>query len=684
MTRRLIPPQPPANWATRLIAPTIALVAIDCLLALPALGSAESPRLFVFFHLGFVGLLSCLLAALYCAFKHQLAAPAPWRALMLAIAALLMFSLALDLSGAGLITDALAILHRRFRAPYWQALGLLLAALIFLPLIYQALRRCFTERRYDDLAVVGGFLLFVCGLYLPRGVDSIAHWENWIYLSHLEGRFSWSVAYELTTRFWVAVPHALASIISPGSFVGFHLTHILILWAKLVLLYSILRQLRFARLYAFLASVLFLFYPVNSDLLSLRSLPNQFSAMSLLAAGALILTYREHPSRLRLFGIWLALSFNVASNETGYALILVTPLLWLLERRPPGHEAWRLSVIWFLAPCAKLAHLALLAGNSLSFYNSYVFAGEWNPTAEPFGPVASRLADVIRQTFFDSWLTAIRRFPNSEWLGMCAVLLALIAGIAWLLARKGARQEFFSIRALAGGLLLIFPSVGVLIWLEQYSGDLWRTYFYVPIGASVAVFSLIALAASPIKRRAIRDTAIITLCLAVCAPGITRLFEQRERLVTSADNKAILLRNLLKAAPRIEPDTIVLLLTDLTREELDASDYYELRYSAELDDSMLYVLYNGLQLSSHFCLESDLCSHLELVSDPASPDWNDEIFRRTLFLKIHRGLAVEVIQDPESYFDFATDIAYDASQLYDPDAPLPPRAQTMLGAASRR
>ena len=100
---------------------------------------------------------------------------------------------------------------------------------------------------------------------------------------------------------------------------------------------------------------------------------------------------------------------------------------------------------------------------------------------------------------------------------------------------------------------------------------------------------------------------------------------------------------------------------------------------------MLYVLYgNGLQLSAQFCLESEPCSHLERVTDPGSPDWDDQIFQRTLFFKIHRDLAVEVIQDPESYFGFVSDIAYDASRLYDPDAPLPPRAQTMLGPAARR
>ncbi len=669
--------------------PLITLAAADCLLLLPALQSADSLRTFAFSHIGFVGLIACLVAAMYYARKNQLGAPVPWRGCILTLATLLLLSLLLDLSGATLIEAALAILHRRFQQPYWQAFGLLLAALIFLPIIYEALRKSLRDRRYKDLAVCLGFLLLLCSLYLPFGFNSIAHWENWIYLAHLEGRSSWGVAYELTTRYWVALPHLLATIISPDSFLGFHVTHLLILWGKLVLLYGILRQLAFPRLYAFLATTLFLFYPVNSDLLSLRSLPNQFSALSLMAAGYLIISFRKDPSRLHLLGIWLALSFNVASNETAFAIILVVPLLWLPKNRPPNWKALNLSAIWFLAPLAKLAYFALLAGNSMTFYNSYVFTGDWNPSSNGITLVPSRLADVYRHTLIDSWQAAIHQLGQTDWLGMCAVVSALIAGIAWLLMRNSNRQTMPSTRDLAlsfaSGILFITPSVGVLIWLEQYSGDLWRTYFYVPIGASIAVFSLVALAAAPIQGFTLRNAAITVLCLAVGMPGIARLFEQREELVTSADNKAILLRNLLNVAPHIEPDTTVLLITDLTREELDAADYYELHYSNELDDSILYVLYNNrVPLASHFCLETVPCPHWDNVTNPTSPNWSEETFQRTLFLKINQDLAIELIKDPVNTFDLDIDIPYDASQLYDPDAPLPPRAETMLAPAIRR
>lgn len=667
----------------------IAFITADGLLALLAIQAAEDSRTFIFLHVGFVALSACLLAAIYYTRFVQVDSPVSWRKLILLLCALLMLSLVLDLSGTTLADDALAILHRRFRQPYWQAFGLALATLVFLPIIYKSLRRGLGERRYADLAVCAGFLFLVSLLYMPTGFDSIAHWENWIYLAHLEGRESWSIAYEMITRFWVAVPHQLGAIISPDSFFGFHLTHLLILWGKLALLYGILRKLGFPGLYAFLATVLVFYYPVNSDLLSLRSLPNQFSALALLAAGYLILDFRQHPNRLHLLGIWLALSFNVASNETAYALIGAAALLWLFANRPPDWSSMNLAAIWLLAPLAKLAYLALLAGKSLTFYNSYVFSGNWNADSDGVAPILSRLADVYRHTFVDSWLDSVWQLSQSNWLVLCAIVIALAAGIAWLLARTNRQQTLPSNQALAqftaGGILFIIPSVGILIWLEQYSGDLWRTYFYAPIGAGVALFSLIALVTAPIKHRTHRHTAIVVLCLAACAPGIARLFEQQEQLVASADNKATLLRNLLHVAPHIEPDTVLVLLSDLPLEALDATDYYELRYSRELDDSILYILYGSdAPLRSHFCLEVAPCSHLKVVTDIVAPDWTAEALQRTLFLKLNRDLTVQLIDDPLDYFDIDIDIPYDASQLYKADAPLPPRADAMLGPAIRR
>ena len=352
----------------------ICLLLVDGVLAIYALQHSHNLSDFLYFHLGLTGLLFSPLLALVFLRKPRMDQPLPLRPLMLALLVCLLFALVAGLSETRLVNEVLGIIHRRFQQPYWQWVGLALAALIFLPLIWHALRSCLEQRRHADLLICGGYLAFLLLLFAPAGFDSIGHWETWNYRAFLEGQFSWNVSYELTTRFWVAVPHLLATIISPDSFIGFHVTHLLIIWGKLVLLYGILRKLKFSRLFAFLATMLFMVYPVNAALLSLRSLPNQFSIMALLAATCLILDFRDEPTRLKLLGIWLALTFNVVTNETAYALILVAPLLWIRGRRDPWKAA-NLTLIWYLIPAGKVAHLLLLSALNQPFYNSSIFEG---------------------------------------------------------------------------------------------------------------------------------------------------------------------------------------------------------------------------------------------------------------------------------------------------------------------
>ncbi len=97
----------------------------------------------------------------------------------------------------------------------------------------------------------------------------------------LEGKPSTTSA-ELATRFWNLVPHALGSVITSDSFAGYHLVHIFMFWGKLVCLYGIFRRLNVAAYMAFLVTMLFMVYPVNSLLMSLRSYPLTFNVLSLL------------------------------------------------------------------------------------------------------------------------------------------------------------------------------------------------------------------------------------------------------------------------------------------------------------------------------------------------------------------------------------------------------------------
>ena len=666
----------------------IGLAGAVSLLIVVAVYQSDNITEFLFFHSGIIGLLLCPLPAIYYLWRPQLIAPMSSRTALLALLSLTFISLVLGLSETSLVTDLLGIIHRRFQEPYWQWVGLILAASVYLPLMVQAVRVKWKHRHFADLIVCGTFFAFVFLLFLPFGFNSIGHWEAWGYRAYLEGQHSQNVAYELVTRFWVMVPHLLAMIIGPDSFVGFHLVHLLIFWAKLTLLYGILRKLKVAPLHAFLTTLLFMIYPVNSGLISLRSLPNQFSIMALLAAVYFILDYRVNSSRLRLLGVWLGLVFCVVTNETAYMLILVAPLLWLWNQPRRTRKNFHLIVAWYLFPVSKVAHLLLLSALKHSYYNSYVLADLGNAAAVSIDHIRSvfhQLVDVYRHTFLGGWLDAWHALENGNWLWYSLAMLALVGTVSWYLSRENfvdtptdSRQARF---AIVGGSLFLLPSVGILIWLDQYTGDLWRMYFYVPIGAAIAIMGVLQLLSSPIRSERFRKTATIVLYLVLMLLGTSRLLAQHQASVERADNKARLLMSLMETIPRIGQDTIILLTTDMSEAQFDASDIYELRYSNDLDNSIFYVLYgDGLPVESTFCITADDCSTFggeDTIFTVASPG---DLLQKTLVINIDTEQSVDLVMQPAVRFGLALDEPYDASNLYDADAPLPPRAVTMLGS----
>lgn len=669
----------------------LALFSADCIFGYLAIRRVTGVADFLFSHMGVFGLMLCPLLVSYYLLRPRAEQAFSARAMLVFFLLLLAPALLVGAIDPSLPRELLEIIHRRFRHPSWQWLGLTLAAVVYLPLIARKLRQKWRDGQFADLAVGGAFLLFIFFLYLPFGFNSIGHWESWGYRAYLEGQHSWNVEYELTTRFWVMVPHLLASIIAPDSFFGFHLAHLLILWGKLTLLYGILRKLGFTRPYAYLTTMLFMVYPVNSDLLSLRSLPNQFSVMSLLAAAFLMLEYRQRPSRWQLLGIWLGLVFNVVSNETAYAIILAAPALWVSRRQ--ARASWRnahLTVIWYMLPACKVAHLLLLSSLNLSFYNSYVFdsaASSIGINMDAIAAIIPRLMEVYRHTFFGGWLDALGAFGGSDWLGVSLILVTLAGAFYWYLVRGSdlERQEveYNAKMPLVFGLLFLLPAVGILIWLPQYSGDLWRMYFYVPIGASIAVFGFACLFAAGVLPSQYRQAAIGALCLALMLPATARLLLQHDSIVRRAHSKARMLYQLMETVPRIEADTVILLTTDMSKEELAASAISELRYSNDLDNSMLFLLYgNGAPVQSTFCVDEKECSVFGGEKTIFSSD-SPELLQRTLALNIAADLSVALLEQPAEHFGLDSNLPYNVDRLFERDAALSPRSVKMLASARR-
>ena len=636
----------------------------------------------------FVVLALFMIIAVYFVVTHRLDEPPPFRIFQVLSVALIVFAFVMSFfAQMSVIYYVLEALRRVFSNPAWPYFGVLLALIIYAPLLFLSLRDTLKSDERRDLVAIGGFFFVALLLYLPFGLEDIGQWESWAYRAYLEGRPS-KISIELVSRFWSLGPPTLAGLISADSFAGYHLVYLLMLWGMSTFFYAVLRRLKVSPLFAFLASVLLLAYPVNTGLLSLRSSPHTVNKFLLFVAIYFVLCCREDSTRLRLLGVWLALFFSVGFYEADYAIVLVIPVLWWWQRPSRSWRNVNLSAIWYLVPAAKIAYLALLTISSRPYYgrNLAARAGEFEQfSVDSVTYFLDVVGTVYRQTFFGGWHEALNVVSQNQWIVPTLLGLALTGFIATYLARNSDSAIFPSrgsiVRALLSGLLFILPSIGVLMWSDLYNRELWRMYIYVPIGAAIAVCSLILLIALPIKNGRLRNVVTIGMFLLLLLPALSRLFVQRAHFATSAERKAEVLLQIVKEVPRFDPDARVAILTEMSRSELKEKKIDELWWN--MLDSAVYILYeNARPKVSFLCILGEHCSTNDLTIRTRYLEDIDD-YGEFVFFSLHSDLSVELLRELPLELGGGYNDTYFPERLIDTSAPIPPRALTMLASARR-
>ncbi len=569
----------------------------------------------------------------------------------------------------------------------WSLLWLILALVIFSLLMWQGLRRNWRNTSSGDKIAAAACLLFPIALYLPFGFQTSAHWENWILHGYMEGGppsffDSWVV-----TRFGGLVHRVLAYIISPESFLGYNLVNCLMHSAMTAVVYGILRQGRVRPLYAFLMALLFIVYPVNPMQLSMRSLLLNYSKLHFLAAIFLALEFRRLPRKLTLCGMWLALTFSVNSYESGMMLVLLVPLLWCLANRDINWRKLNLTAIWLLPPALKLSYIALLSATGRDFYQSGLLDSSTNASAAATNAVSTfvdALGWVYPFTFFGGWQEAIQTIERNHWWLPTIIPLASAAAVAWLLARQPNARSDPTSRQLAIlmllGLLLIIPAIGVLMWIPLYNNDPWRMCLYVPIGAVIALFSAMLLLTNRLPKPGFRNAAVVAASLLLLLPAVSRLFLQHEQFVESASKKSNIIHNVIALAPKPHANAHIALITELDHQFLESQDIFDL-LNRDMLYSALYTLYqSNAPEYAYFCVMLTACSYVDDRETLLTSSQPEDLLARTLVFKLNADLSVELVEDPAAFLNLDIDIPYDASQLYQARAPLPPRINTMLPA----
>lgn len=380
----------------------------------------------------------------------------------------------------------------------------------------------------------------------------------------------------------------------------------------------------------------------------------------------------------------MALLFNIGSYEIGYTVIVIVPIFWWC-RSTPRRQKLNLSAVWYLFPAMKVIYLLLLMTSGSSFYRSDLLESSLvsgRSLLEWLSHYLGILGDVYRQTFVTGWQEALSTFGQREWIVESMIALAVTAAVALYLGRDGEATPFLrprhAARAFIGGLLFILPSVGVLLWLDKFNRDPWRMYVYVPIGAAVAVVSLLMLATSVLANPRFRKLVIVAASLLLIFPATSRLFVQHANIVDSANAKTRVLRQIAEQAPEIDTEAYAILLTDMNDGMLRARGISE--FGTNMLDGAIYVLYDGNGPQFTFLCVIGVRCLLDDVSLSVFNLHEGTVFSNLVLFRLHQDLTVELLRELPPELGLDDRGSYNPDRLIDYAAPLPPRAVSMLGA----
>jgi|GEM_PF-1348782 len=480
----------------------------------------------------------------------------------------------------------------------WYAIlsvvALILCVLIYLPLLWQVVYRGWQSGHRHDFVVAGSLFLLAIILYLPFGWSHVGHWEEWVIKAYIQRMPNDWLDNELRTRLFVIVPHTLAHILTPNSFLGYNVIHMLMFFGKSLFLYGILRKLNLSIVLAFLISALFMVYPVNSAIMSLRSFPMQFSALSLLLAGYLILHMREHSSRLSIVGIWLALLFSVGSNESGYLIILIAPLFWLILERRLNWKLLNLSALWLMMPAVRLAYTFGLLATARGFYLSGNLDSMAGAPLERYNLIFQTLINSYNETYTKGWGEALGLLSASNYLLWSAIGTGIVLITArWLMRHHQAITLIRShIILIISGFIFLIPAVGILILLDFYRNDTWRVFFYAPISGAVVVIGLLSLIMCRIPSESIRRGVMLIAVGIIFVLSFNRALNQHDFFVNQAIAKEEFFRAFIEQAPAIDPSAQVIVVSDLSLDDLQSVGLHEL-IRRDMFPSALYLLYDN-------------------------------------------------------------------------------------------
>ncbi len=547
-------------------------------------------------------------------------------------------------------------------------------------------------RRIHPYIIIAGF---VAAFWLPFGLHTTALFEEWLSYNSYE-RATPTERDEPVGFITVAGNHrlrplqdtttAFAHSLTPDSFVGLNLVHMVSIIAKGIGLYLVLTQLMpRQRLFALSAALLMVVFPADRGLFTFRAIHIHGAVAIYLFAVWFLLRAWHKPRPLTFALMWACTVISLFIYEIGYALVAVTPAVLLFSYQTPDFRKRlvRFSVLWYIAPVATMLYAASTLGSGPT-YQTWVLQHSGIDQPSIVGAIVSAITVLYEQHFIGGWARAAALLTADARFTLLGVGMAALAiGGGWWLFRAD-RPALDRRTLLAGfgvGLAVIFFGFALFL-ITPYRDDDWRVFLYSAIGGAIC-FAVLGAALS--RGSAGAFTLLSGVLLSIAAVGA---LHQHQHYVDLSIAQQRLLTRIIREVPQPRPDIPVVVV--------DETGVYFNNWSLGAS----YLLTASLQyVHQQYNLQYLLCAFGEDGQFGVLP----ELFEQCQFdsdaLRLYQSGrlvgtypydALIVLQNttdgmrllttlPDAYLAGAAQPTdYDPLALFDPAAPLPHRLTTMF------
>ncbi len=460
-----------------------------------------------------------------------------------------------------------------------------------------------------------GMFVLVLLLWLPFGLKTTGLIEEWGITTAMDRG---QQLYFVTPTSDLAVararplemlPFALSYALDHDSFTYYNVFMILFFFGKMVLAYwLILEFLPGYKLLAFIMSILFVIYPADTGLFTLRTIHIHGAVLAYLIATYLLLLSRKLTTRrswLALFGAAFFLLFSLWQYPSAIPIIVVTPILLLYFTRP-NRRFWITIGIWYGTMAVSLFYSSWAirqVATSDSYDQNFLQQVTFSLTE-----FKSMLTAVFMayQRQFSSWADATSKINYLLVFWPFVLVGVVITGAVgyWLLQQQ-ARAGFSQKLTLKNYLLLFISGIiifGVGVSLYVVVPDLRFTDFrayYVAAFGSALVATLILYLISGLFR-SYRQSIFLGLSLLFVALALLSALQLQQHYVNLSLEQQAILQDIVEQAPQIKSDTFIVVTDPVTLINRE----YVFYFGAELRAALAH-LYDNPMLAVQYCPVGD-------------------------------------------------------------------------------